>query len=193
MPRAFVVRPAATVVDLDATVELFAMVVAEDLWLGAEPPADRAGQRRRLLERMEEGNPGASLVAVTVDGGRVIGHVGIDVAPYNVASLGMIVDARWRGRGVGGALVEAAVDWSRQLGAHKVALQVWTHNDAARRLYRRHGFVEEGLLHRHYRRRSGELWDAVVMGLVLDHTSPGSSVPSSPTQGAEAPRRPVIP
>ncbi len=193
MPRAFVVRPAATVVDLDATVELFAMVVAEDLWLGAEPPADRAGQRRRLLERMEAGNPGASLVAVTVDGGRVIGHVGIDVAPYNVASLGMIVDARWRGRGVGGALVEAAVDWSRQRGAHKVALQVWTHNDAARRLYRRHGFVEEGFLHRHYRRRSGELWDAVVMGLVLDHTSPGSSVPSSPTQGAEAPRRPVIP
>jgi len=193
MPRAFVVRPAATVVDLDATVELFAMVVAEDLWLGAEPPADRAGQRRRLLERMEAGNPGASLVALTVDGGRVIGHVGIDVAPYNVASLGMIVDARWRGRGVGGALVEAAVNWSRQRGAHKVALQVWTHNAAARRLYRRHGFVEEGLLHRHYRRRNGELWDAVVMGLVLDHTSPGSSVPSSPTQGAEAPRRPVIP
>jgi RimJ/RimL family protein N-acetyltransferase len=55
-----------------------------------------------------------------------------------------------------------------------VALQVWPHNQAARRLYLRHGFAEEGLLRRHYPRRNGELWDAVVMGLVLDETSPGS-------------------
>jgi len=31
-------------------------------------------------------------------------------------------------------------------------------------------------MRRHYRRRSGELWDAVIMGLVLDETSPGSSL-----------------
>ena len=63
---------------------------------------------------------------------------------------------------------------ARDLGAHKVALQVWPHNEAARRLYLRHGFVEEGLLRRHYPRRNGELWDAVIMGLILDETSPGS-------------------
>jgi hypothetical protein len=34
--------------------------------------------------------------------------------------------------------------------------------------------VEEGRLRRHYRRRNGELWDAVVMGLVFDTTTPGS-------------------
>jgi RimJ/RimL family protein N-acetyltransferase len=55
-----------------------------------------------------------------------------------------------------------------------VALQVWPHNHAARALYRRFGFADEGLLRRHYRRRNGELWDAVVMGLVLDESSPGS-------------------
>jgi len=175
---AFVVRP-ATADDLDSLVDLFAAVVAERLWLGAEPPADRAGQRRRLRERMDGASSGTSLVAVTLDHGGVIGHAGIDMTPYRVASFGMIVDAEWRGRGVGSALVRATIDWSCSQGAHKVALQVWPHNHAARRLYRRHGFVEEGTLVRHYRRRSGELWDAVMMGLVLDDTSPGSSVPGA--------------
>jgi RimJ/RimL family protein N-acetyltransferase len=106
----------------------------------------------------------------------IVGHARVDLAPYRVAGLGMMVDAAWRGRGVGGALVRAAVDAARDLGAHKVALQVWPHNEAARRLYLRHGFVEEGVLRRHYPRRNGELWDAVIMGLVLDETSPGSSL-----------------
>jgi hypothetical protein len=33
--------------------------------------------------------------------------------------------------------------------------------------YRKFGFVEEGRRIKHYRRTSGELWDAVDMGLVL--------------------------
>jgi hypothetical protein len=37
--------------------------------------------------------------------------------------------------------------------------------------------VEEGRLRRHYPRRNGELWDAIVMGLVLDEERPGSSLP----------------
>jgi RimJ/RimL family protein N-acetyltransferase len=78
---------------------------------------------------------------------------------------------------VGGLLVEAIVEAARQLGAHKIALQVWPHNEAGLRLYRKHGFAEEGVLRRHYPRRNGQLWDAVVMGLVLDETSPGSPFP----------------
>ncbi|HWI02328.1 MAG TPA: GNAT family protein, partial [Acidimicrobiales bacterium] len=96
------------------------------------------------------------------------------MAPYGVAGLGMMVEERWRGRGVGAALVRAVIDAAGNLGAHKIALQVWPHNEVARRLYLRHGFVEEGLLRRHYPRRNGQLWDAVIMGLVLDETSPGS-------------------
>jgi hypothetical protein len=30
------------------------------------------------------------------------------------------------------------------------------------------------VLRRHYPRRNGQLWDAVIMGLILDKTSPGS-------------------
>ena len=97
----------------------------------------------------------------------------------------MLVDGRHRGRGVGSALIDAAITWARAQGAHKMTLEVWRHNAAARALYGKFGFRDEGLLRRHYRRRNGELWDAVVMGLVLDKTSAGSQY-DEPALGATA-------
>ncbi len=158
--------------DVDAIVDLFVAVVDEGRWLGTQPPIDRDARRAQFVEAIEAPAGIASLVALVDDG--LVGHAHVDMTPYNVAGLGMMVDARWRGLGVGGALVRGAIDAARDMGAHKVALQVWPHNDVARRLYLRHGFVEEGVLRRHYPRRNGELWDAVIMGLVLDETSPGS-------------------
>ena len=164
----------ATADDVGTIVDLYVAVVDEGRWLGGQPPVDRSARRDRFLAEIDASDRNASLVAVVEE--KVVGHAGVDLTPYNVAGLGMMVDAGWRGRGVGGALVPAAIDAARRLGAHKVALQVWPHNDVARRLYLRHGFVEEGVLRRHYPRRSGELWDSVIMGLVLDETSPGSGL-----------------
>jgi RimJ/RimL family protein N-acetyltransferase len=175
-PEPFEVRTARPA-DIDQVVDLFVAVVDEGRWLGTEPPVDRDAQRRRFLEHIDAPGDSASLVAVSSADDCVIGHAGVHIEPYKVAGLGMMVDAGWRGRGVGGALVEAAVRSARDMGAHKLELQAWPHNDAAIRLYLRHGFVHEGLLRRQYRRHNGELWDAVIMGLVLDETSPGSSSP----------------
>lgn len=172
-PNAVIVRAAAPE-DIDACLDVLEAVVAEGIWLGAQAPIDRSERRERMLATIES-DRGVQLVA-EVDGS-IVGLLGLDVAPYGVAQLGMFVAAEWRGKGVGGALVETAVAAARELGAHKVALQVWPHNSAARRLYRRCGFVEEGRLRRHYPRRNGELWDAVIMGLVLDEERPGSSLP----------------
>ena len=90
------------------------------------------------------------------------------------ADLGMQVAQAYRGLGVGTVLVSAIVDWAHANRAHKVTLQVWPHNEAARSLYEHLGFLQEGRLRRHYRRNTGELWDTIVMGLVLDQTGPGS-------------------
>jgi RimJ/RimL family protein N-acetyltransferase len=80
----------------------------------------------------------------------------------------MTVASDRRRQGIGARLLERCIDFARSAGAHKIALQVWPHNEAARSLYRRYGFQEEGYLRRHWRRKSGELWDVVVMGLFVD-------------------------
>lgn len=80
----------------------------------------------------------------------------------------------YRGQGVGSALLDACLDWCRTGGAHKFTLSVWPHNRAAIALYAKYGFRVEGRLVRHWRRRNGELWDLIAMGLVLDDASPGS-------------------
>jgi RimJ/RimL family protein N-acetyltransferase len=104
---------------------------------------------------------------VAEEDGRIVGELGIEKQGYGVAEFGMMVVTDVRGRGVGSALLAAAIDWARQAGAHKVALQVWPHNESAIALYQKFGFEQEGYLRRHYPRRNGEIWDAVVMGLVL--------------------------
>ena len=151
--------------DLDTLVELYADVAAEGRWIAAEAPVDRAMRRRRMSELLDRPD-GAMFVAEAA--GELVGQLGMELARYGVADLGMLVAAAWRGRGVGSALVAAGLAWAREAGAHKVALQVWPHNSAAIALYERFGFQREGYLTRHYRRRSGELWDAVIMGLRLD-------------------------
>jgi RimJ/RimL family protein N-acetyltransferase len=79
----------------------------------------------------------------------------------------MLVAADRRGRGVGSALVAAAIDWARAHDLHKLALGVFPHNEPAIALYRKFGFVEEGRLVRHIRRSDGQLWDLIEMGLPL--------------------------
>ena len=163
------VRP-ATEADVEAALDVFLEVVAEGRWLGTEAPVDRAERAERWRASLADPH---RVMLVAVDDGRVVGHLGLEMAGYGVASLGMAVAPASRGRGVGSALLAEAVATARRLGAHKVALQVWPHNAAALALYRRFGFAEEGRLRRHYPRANGELWDAVVMGLVLDETTPG--------------------
>ncbi len=150
---------------MEALVALHEEVAGEGRWIAAELPIDRELLRERVRASIDA-ERAVRLVAVV--GGDIVGQVTVEVTPYNLAYLSMWVAAGWRRRGIGTALVEAALAWARRAGAHKVVLEVWPHNGAALALYRKFGFVEEGLLRRHYPRRSGELWDVVVMGLVFD-------------------------
>jgi ribosomal protein S18 acetylase RimI-like enzyme len=79
----------------------------------------------------------------------------------------MMVAREWRGRGVGSALVAAAIEWGRENGLHKLTLSVFPHNEAAIGLYRKFGFSEEGRREKQIRRASGEFWDLIEMGLQL--------------------------
>ncbi|HET7457679.1 MAG TPA: GNAT family N-acetyltransferase [Gemmatimonadaceae bacterium] len=62
--------------------------------------------------------------------------------PIELARL--YVDRPWHGRAVGAALMEHAIDASRERGARTLWLGVWEHNPRARAFYARWGFVEVG-------------------------------------------------
>jgi RimJ/RimL family protein N-acetyltransferase len=137
---------------------LLAAVAEERDGIAAEPPID--------VEGLAAGwQLDGTLVAHAE--GVIVGEVRIDPSWMGFGEIGMMVEANWRGRGVGTALVEAAVEWARARGLHKLALSVFPHNDAAIALYRKSGFVEEGRLAQHVRRANGELWDLIEMGLLL--------------------------
>jgi RimJ/RimL family protein N-acetyltransferase len=140
-------------------------VAREGRWIATEAGFDRAERKARFQAGLADSKRG-SFVADA--GGTIVGSAGIGQDSAAVpASFGMMVAADWRGRGIGTALLLACIDWARAAGAHKITLEVWPHNDAALALYRKHGFVQEGYQVKHYRRRNGELWDSITMGLPL--------------------------
>jgi RimJ/RimL family protein N-acetyltransferase len=160
----------AIAADFEDWFRLYDSVAAEGRWIGGEAPSDRIARQRTFDAYL--GDPDAVSLLAEADSG-LVGSLGVEVR-RGIADLGMMVDAEWRGRGVGSSLMEACIAWANSHGAHKLVLEVWPHNTAAQGLYRKYGFEPEGFFKRHYRRRNGELWDAVRMGLVLDHLSPGS-------------------
>jgi RimJ/RimL family protein N-acetyltransferase len=140
--------------------ELFAAVAEERTGIASEPPID-------LEERTARFAAGLASSIVAVADGRIVGMIHVEVSRYGFGEFGMLVDREWRGRGAGSVLLQAAIDWARGQGLHKLCLEVFAHNAAGIALYRKHGFVEEGRRVKQYRRASGELWDSVVMGLPL--------------------------
>lgn len=147
----------------------FESVAAEGCWIGWELPVD--WDARRPWRELVEDADGGCFVAVA-PAGEVVGWCVAHLV-HGRAELGMgIVDGH-RGGGLGRRLLDAGVRWAVDAGAHKVVLELWPHNERARRLYERAGFVLEGRHRRHWRRRDGSLWDSLTMGLVLDETSPG--------------------
>lgn len=168
LPDGVAVRP-ATAADADAFVDLMVAVAGEGRWIGRELPLDVGERRQTFLAGLDDPER-LSLVATRDD--VVVGNLGLVHDGMGHAELGMLLAADARGRGLGSALLAEAVAWADDHPVvHKVTLQAWPHNAAALALYRRHGFTVEGVLRRHWRRRNGELWDSVLMGLaVTDRT-----------------------
>jgi putative acetyltransferase len=163
-----IIRPArpddaATLVALGAAVgrEPGAWLLNTDGWRSV-------GEERRYLRALKR-HPDAA-VFVAEDDGAVVARLSVARDPHSasrhVADLGLMVDAGYRRRGIGRALLEQAVLWARESGVQKLELHVFPWNEPAIRLYEQFGFRREGLRVGHYR-RDGDLVDVILMAYMI--------------------------
>jgi putative acetyltransferase len=100
--------------------------------------------------------------------GEVVGNLGLHAASKSprrrhVGMIGMAVRDDRQGRGVGTALMRAALELADGwLNYHRLELVVYTDNLAALHLYRKFGFAVEGTC-RAYAFRDGAYVDAYAM------------------------------
>ncbi|KAA0700320.1 GNAT family N-acetyltransferase [Neorhizobium sp. P12A] len=128
-------------------------------------PHQTIQETRSWLEKREPGSP--NLVAL-IDG-VIVGNAGLRRfvdRRQHVASLGMGVHDDFTGRGIGsallGELVEIADNW---LNIRRIELTVFIDNASAIALYRKFGFIEEGVL-KDYAFRAGRFADVYAMARI---------------------------
>jgi L-phenylalanine/L-methionine N-acetyltransferase len=168
---AFTIRPAAPR-DARSFLELFRVVAAEGRFVRTDVPNRDVRQYRQAFRTSVTSDRARYLA---LEGDRVIGDIGVEREEHpvtrHVATIGMMVAPEWRGRGIGTALLESAIDWCRRSGVEKIELSVYPDNDAARALYAKFGFREEGRLTGRSKKAIGYR-DEVVMGCWLNGGPP---------------------
>ena len=122
--------------------------------------------RKRLAEP-----PEGLFMLVACAEGEVVGNLGLETSPNrprvrHVGSIGMAVRDDWQGKGVGTALMGAALDLADNwLNLMRIELRVYVDNSAAVALYKKFGFEIEGT-HRRLAFRNGEYVDAYSMARI---------------------------
>ncbi|RUT30197.1 ribosomal-protein-alanine N-acetyltransferase [Arsenicitalea aurantiaca] len=94
---------------------------------------------------------------------RVAGFIMLRLAGDEAELITIAVDPRWRGKGVGAALLRAGLSFLSMTAARKLFLEVAEDNPAAIALYRRAGFVEIGRRSGYYARADGRPATALVL------------------------------
>src|SRR4051812_15818098 len=137
---------------------------ANAIWGTLQTPFPSLEQWRKRMAEPSEGL--ISLVACVET--EVIGQLGLHTFPHrprrrHVGQLGMAVRDDWQGKGVGTALMQAAIDLAdKWLNLSRLELEVFIDNEPAIRLYQRFGFTIEGTFIR-FAFRDGQYVDAYAM------------------------------
>jgi ribosomal protein S18 acetylase RimI-like enzyme len=143
-PDAVAVRPIA-LGDVVALRDCVDAVMRERHYLAYQEPFSVEETRAFVARNMRERNPHW----VASQGPRIVGWCDIrrDSIPVHThcATLGMGVLDAYRGRGLGERLIRAALEDARVQGFERVELSVYAKNARAHSLYRKIGFLHEGM------------------------------------------------
>jgi putative acetyltransferase len=135
------------------------------VWGTLQLPFPSVEQWRKRLAEPAEGL--FSLVACVEDN-EVVGQLALQTFPHrprrrHVGQIGMAVRDDWQGKGVGTALMQAAIELAdKWLNLIRLELDVFTDNVPAIRLYEKFGFTIEGTLV-DFAFRDGQYVDTYIM------------------------------
>ncbi len=106
-------------------------------------------QQRVILEQFSSSNTGVFLIAEDEETanivGSVIGQAGSVNRNKHCITLVIGILRAYSGKGLGKALIERHISWSKAHHFHRIELTVMRHNERAIRLYKSCGFEEEGI------------------------------------------------
>jgi putative acetyltransferase len=125
-------------------------------------------------ERLEAKSSNGDVQLVALAKGQLVAMAGLHANPHirrrHAMHLGMAVTVPAQGKGVGSALMAALIDYAdRWVAVMRIELTVFTDNERAIALYRKFGFVQEGIF-RAYGLRDGRYQDVLAMARL--HPSP---------------------
>ena len=154
--------------EVEESLEIINAVAKEGKYLMEEGVDQRRiDWTRKLLEH----NGDEILFIVAELNGKIIGN--LDLVKYggtpktaHVRYLDMAIVDGYRSIGVGSALMDYSIGWAREKGLEKIILEVFSPNVRAINLYKKFGFVIEGV-NRRAVKLLGETADIVQMGLFL--------------------------
>lgn len=126
------------------------------------------------IERVTRSESDRVFVIERADDGGYLGNVGLHAIhwPSRVGRLACIIANRAEmGKGYGSAAIRAALGWAfRDARLHKVWLMCFRANTRAQGIYRRIGFIDEGILREEYFHQGS--WHDMVRMSLLDREWP---------------------
>ncbi|MPQ31349.1 GNAT family N-acetyltransferase [Clostridium estertheticum] len=84
------------------------------------------------------------------------------------AEFGLCISKEYWGYGIGKILLQKVMMWAATVETKKISLTVVQANTKAIQLYKKYGFIEEGLLIKDRIHKDGNYYNTVMMGKLLD-------------------------
>lgn len=111
-----------------------------------------------------------SLFLVAEVNGKIVGYtrcIGKKLCRFrHLADFGICILQQYCGKGIGKAFLSYVTEWSENVGIEKISLSVVETNFGAIELYKRFGFIQEGLLRHDRKHKDGNYYGTVIMGRV---------------------------
>lgn len=134
-------------------------------WLFSYLPLCMSKQRTWYKTYVEDDTQ--QIFAVEV-GKKSVGTVGLSHIDYRNqrAELGILMDKNWQKKGIGREALNLLIEFAwNEMNLRKIKALVLKENEAAIKLYKSCGFVEEGVLKEEIY-KNGEFKDVIVMALM---------------------------